>query len=143
MGLIKNYKFILAGTLLLIVLIILRNSGTGHFRYDAMKLAEPSFSGMNIIDAEGMASLTGKELLVCLTPEQNIVPEFKGTTLSIPYDSVLTKKYRNLLGNNNGSVILYSPDISVSARVWMVLSQSGFRDVFILDPAGDEVPVNK
>jgi len=143
MELIKKYRFILAGVLVLTVLIILRNSGTGHFRYDAKKWAEPSFSGMNILDYEGMNSLSGEKLLVLLTPETSIGQEFEGPNISIPYDSVMTKKYRNMLRSHNGPVILYSSDISVSSRVWMLLSQSGFRDIFILDPEKNEEPLNE
>ncbi len=143
MELIKRYRFIIAGILALIALIILRNSGTGHFRYDARKWADPSFSGANIIDRYAINSLPGEELLVFLTPDLGSTLTFEGPALSIPYDSILSKKYRHLLGTHSGSVILYSSDISVSARAWMALSQSGFRDIFVLDPDGNEELANK
>jgi hypothetical protein len=143
MELTKKYRYIIAGILVLLVLIIMRNSGTGHFRYDANKWAEPSFSGANIIDSRGMDSLSGEELLVSLTPDTGIAMTFKESYISIPYDSILSGKYRKVLGSHNGSIILYSSDISVSAKIWMALRQSGFREIFILDPYGDEVPVNK
>jgi len=41
-----------------------------------------------------------------------------------------------------GPVILYSNDISVSARVWMVLSQTGIKNIYILDTSvGNERPI--
>jgi len=143
MELIKKYRFIIAGILVLVALIILRNSGTGHFRYDARKWAEPSFSGANIIDRHGIDSLPGEKLMVFLTPDLVSALTFEVPALSIPYDSILTKKYRHLLARHSGSVVLYSSDISVSARVWMALSQSGFRDIFVLDPDGNEELANK
>ena len=143
MELIKKYRLIIAGILILIGLIILRNTGTGHFRYDAKRWAEPSFSGTNIIDKNGLDSLPGAELLVFLTPDTISDLSFEGPSLSIASDSIITRKYRKLLKDHNGSLILISSDISVSARVWMLLSQSGYRNIFIFDPAKDEEPVNE
>jgi hypothetical protein len=143
MELIKKYRFIIAGILVLVALIILRNSGTGHFRYDARKWAEPSFSGANIIDRHDINFLPGEELLVFLTPDLGSTLIFEGPALSIPFDSILTKRYRHVIGRHSGSVVLYSSDISVSARTWMALSQSGFKDIFVLDPDGNEELANK
>ena len=143
MELIKKYRLIIAGILILIVLIVLRNTGTGHFRYDAKRWAERSFSGTNIIDENGLDSLPGVKLLVFLTPDTVSGLSFEGPSLYIPSDSILTRKYSRLLKSHKGSLVLFSSDISVSARVWMLLSQSGYRNIFVFDPVEDEVPLNK
>jgi hypothetical protein len=55
----------------------------------------------------------------------------------IPADSILSKKYSKQIRRNNGPVLLCSSELSVSARTWMILSQSGFKDVYIFSGDSD------
>jgi 3-mercaptopyruvate sulfurtransferase SseA len=41
---------------------------------------------------------------------------------------------------NKGPVILVSGDTSVSARVWMVLSETGMKNLYILTGKSTEAP---
>ncbi|MCK7537140.1 MAG: rhodanese-like domain-containing protein [Marinilabiliales bacterium] len=47
-------------------------------------------------------------------------------------ESILEKENLKLIRKNKGPVILCSDDSSVSARVWMVLSEMGIKNIYIL-----------
>jgi 3-mercaptopyruvate sulfurtransferase SseA len=51
---------------------------------------------------------------------------------NIPADSILSKKYLNTIRKHNGPVILFSSEMAVSARIWMLLSQMGCKNIYIL-----------
>ena len=48
--------------------------------------------------------------------------------------SILAKENIRIIRNSKGPVILASGDITISARIWMVLSEMGLKDLFILQP---------
>jgi hypothetical protein len=50
---------------------------------------------------------------------------------------ILEKENLSLIRKNNGPVILFSEDSSVSARIWMVLSEMGMRNIYILQEQAD------
>lgn len=130
--LIRRYSLALAVIVPLAAIIIIRNSGTGRFRYDAGRWAEPTFSGSNIITPEKASQLKGDILIVELDREVSVPENIKGRILLIAPDSLFTGKEIKSIYRNNGPVLLNSTDYSVAAKTWMVLSQSGFRNLYIL-----------
>jgi len=142
MKLLKRYRFIIIGLIALLALILIRSFGTGHFRYDAKRWTELSTTGENILNKGELSALTGDKLIVYLTTETDYDLPFAGTGATIAADSVLTPENKKALNSHKGPVILYSNDISVSARVWMVLSQTGIKNIYILDTSvGNERPI--
>jgi hypothetical protein len=131
MELIRKYGYIVLTIIIVTLLVVLRSAGTGHFRYDAKKWAGPSFSGSNIITQANISSLKGNKLLIMLGAGQQGIGGIDCKVISIPPDSILSKKHVSLIRGNKGAVILYSKDYSLSSKVWMVLSQSGFRNIYI------------
>jgi hypothetical protein len=49
----------------------------------------------------------------------------------------LNKNNFSLIGKHNGPVLLYSADPGLSARIWMLLSQMGRRNIYILTDSTD------
>jgi len=143
MELIRKYGYIVLITAVVIVLVILRSTGTSHFRYDAKKWAGPSFTGSNIITQSNISTLKGDKLIITLGAAQQ-VPEGIGVkTIQIPPDSILTKKYISLIRGSAASIILFSNDYSLSSKVWMVLSQAGFRNIYIYSADQDNEVLKK
>jgi hypothetical protein len=140
MELIKKNIYIILIIAFVLALVVIRNTGTGHFRYDAKRWAKASYSGSNIITRDKLSALHGKLLLLTLGNEQKPRIGEGIRILPVPPDSILAKKYISEIRSNNGPVILYSADYSVSSKIWMVLSQAGFRNIFIYaDSAGNEI----
>lgn len=134
---LKKYRYILVAVIVLSVLTAVRALNPAIFRYDAVKWAATSVAGENMITADRLASAGDGILLVKLDADCK-APEITGA-------AILTADPRDLLSGvnikrirqNKGPVVLCSGDASVSARVWMILSETGIRDLYVLkkDPA--------
>jgi len=134
---VKKYKYILAAVALFAVLVVVRAFNPGIFRYDAVKWAEPSVKGENIISKDKLPAIRGEVLFVILETDCQ-VPDLPGSGIMTadPHD-LGSGDYIRKIRKNNGPVVLCSRDMSLSARVWMILSETGIRDLYILktDPA--------
>jgi hypothetical protein len=131
MNFLKKYKTILLILVPVIILVIIRSFGINHFRTDARKHAEASFSGSNIITPEKASDLEGKKLLVIF--EKDVIKhDFPGEIISLAPESILEKKKIKTLLNHNGPVLLSSSEISVAVRAWMILSQMGAENIYVL-----------
>ena len=132
MKFIKQYWLVLSLFLLAVILVLIRTFSQNNFRYDAVKWAEPSVIGSNILTEDQIATLSGEILLISLGNEASIDRQFQNNTMNINPESILEKTNLNRIRKNSGPVILYSGDNSVSARVWMVLSEMGMKNIYIL-----------
>lgn len=132
-----RYKYILAAFVVLAVLAVIRTYNPDIFRYDAVKWADPSATGENIVTPEKLPEIGGKVLFVMLD-EDCQVPEIPGAeVLATDPEDLLSGEVMRKIRRNEGPVVLCAGDSSVSARVWMVLSETGIRKLYILkkDPA--------
>ena len=132
MDFLKKYKIILLIVIPVVILVLIRALSNNHFGIDARKLAEHSFSGSNIITPDKLSQLDGEKLLVILGKETKSISVLTKKSISISPDSVLVKENLRILRNHEGPVLLWSSDNAVSVRIWMLLSQMGFGELFIL-----------
>jgi hypothetical protein len=137
MNLIKKYGIILAIVLPVVLLVVIRSAGTGHFGNDAAKLSAPSINQSNIITTDKLSSLRGDILIISLSEPfpANMTSDYK--TISIQTDSILTKKYLKIIKGNDGPVVLFSSDPALSARIWIILANMGIKNLFILNDSTD------
>ena len=138
MKFLKQYRIILAIFLLVLSLVLIRTISPGNFKYDAVRWAEPSATGSNIINEAQLDSMTGKKLLVDLGAEPVSGSRFGNITVKMDPGSILDKQNMKLIRKNGGPVILYSEDISEVARIWMILSEMGVRDLYIFSESANE-----
>ncbi|MCX6327093.1 MAG: hypothetical protein NT144_10660 [Bacteroidia bacterium] len=137
MSLIKNYKVVIAVVLPILILVLFRSFGTNHFKSDAKKWAEPSAMRSNIITIEKTGTLSGEKLFLNLDDGGSGINGITRDELNIPSDSILCKKYLNIIRNHDGPVLLFSTETAVSARIWMILSQMGYKNIYILTNDAD------
>jgi len=71
-------------------------------------------------------------LLITLGNKAPAIEQVKDKIVQLNPGSILEKSNLSLIRKNKGPVILFSEDNSVSARVWMVLSELGIKNIFIL-----------
>jgi hypothetical protein len=129
---IKKYKEVIAIVLIVLILVLIRTLGTSHFKKDAKKWVEPSVKGANIISPEMSRVLKGKKLIINLDKEINEISDLTGNVQNIPADLVLGSKYFIIREKHDGPVLLYSKETEVSVRIWMILSQMGCSNIYIL-----------
>jgi hypothetical protein len=137
MELIKNNRVVIIIVLTLLVLILFRSSGLNHFKNDAKKWAEPSIVQSNRITAEKVSSLTGKTLIINLDKGEKSDSGLPGEFQNIQADSILYKDHISMILKHEGPVLLLSSDLGLSARIWMLLSQMGRRNMYILTDSVD------
>jgi hypothetical protein len=132
MELLSRYKIVIAVVLPILILVLIRTLGPDQFKSDAKSLAEPSVMRSNIIMADKIDALAGEKLIINLSKEESEINKMVSDALIIPADSILLRNNLNNVRRHNGPVLLFSTDIAVSARVWMVLSQMGYKNIYIL-----------
>jgi hypothetical protein len=132
MNVINKYKVVFAIVLPILILILFRIFGTNHFKPDAKRLADPSVMRSNTINIEQSGTLSGKKLIINLDKKFNGISEMTMDAQNISADSILSKKYLNTIRKHDGPVLLFSSETAVSARIWMILSQMGCKNIYIL-----------
>lgn len=140
MKFLKQYRLALVIFLVIVAFVLLRSFSRTGFRYDAARWAEASVDGSNLLTRDQLSALEGEIMLLNLGGENNLPDEFKEKAVSVSPESITGKERLKQIRNHRGPVILYSANGSVSTRVWMILSEMGMKNVFILsDPVSDAV----
>ena len=137
MELIRKFRLVIAIVLPILILVLIRSFGVSHFKNDARKWAEPSINKSNIVKIEQVGSLKGEILMICLDKEADSIRKLSGELRNIPPDSILNKNHSTQIMKHDGPVLLYSSDPGLSARIWMLLSQMGRRNIYILTDSTD------
>ncbi|MCJ7821230.1 MAG: rhodanese-like domain-containing protein [Bacteroidales bacterium] len=132
MNFLKQYWLILAVFILLTLLVLIRTFSQSNFRYDAVKWAEPSAMGTNIVTEDQISSHGDEILLINLGHDTADNIRVQDKTMKMNPESILEKSNLTLIRKNKGPVVLYSADNSVSARIWMILSEMGIKNIYIL-----------
>lgn len=127
----RRYWLVLTITLLALILVLIRTY-SHNFRYDAARWAGPSALRSNIVTADQIHTMGSDMLLVALGNETPPIELSKDKILKLNPESIIEKVNLSTIRKNKGPVVLYSEDNSVSARVWMVLSEMGIKNIFIL-----------
>lgn len=137
---LKQYRFSLILFLVIVALVLLRSFSPAGFRYDAARWAEASTDGSNMLTIDQVSALEGEVMLLNLGSEAELPGVLEARRVSLDPEAVTDKENLKTIRKHRGPVILYSANGSVSSRVWMILSEMGIKNVFILiDPASDAV----
>jgi len=132
MNFLKQYWLILAIFILVTLLVLIRTFSQKNFRYDAVKWAELSAMGTNIVTEDQIPSHGDEILLINLGHDTADNIRVQDKTMKMNPESILEKSNLTLIRKNKGPVVLYSADNSVSARIWMILSEMGIKNIYIL-----------
>lgn len=131
MKFIKQNWLVISIFLLVVLLVLIRTFNQKNFRYDAVKWAEQSALGSNILTEDQVEALDGEKLMIAFGNDLTVSKQFQNITLRMDPESILEKANLDILRRNKGPVILFSDESSVSAKVWMVLSEMGLKNIYI------------
>ncbi len=137
MEFIKKIKTVIVIVLVILALVIIRSSGMYHFKNDAKKWAEISMKQSNKLTINEARSLPGNHLIISLDTSYSGNDGLSGDIKNIPAKSILDKKNIRLIMGHDGPVLLSSSDPGVSARIWMILSQMGRKNIYIVTSDSD------
>lgn len=140
MKFVNKYKTLIIITSVTIILVLLRTLSVGHFKSDARVLAQPSVNHSVIVSDKQLSTIAGDIMFLKLDRNESLMKDIAGKVFTVSVDSVLIKRNLKKILHHKGPVMLISTDKAVSARIWMILSQLGRRDIFILtDDPDNEV----
>jgi hypothetical protein len=137
MEFLKKIKVVIVIVLIILVLVLIRSTGIYHFKNDAKKWAEASVKQSNRLTIDQAGSLKGNYLIISLDKGVSTISKLTGKVEIIPADSVLNKNHITMIMKHDGPVLLFSSEAGLSARIWMILSQMGCRNIFILTKNAD------
>jgi len=140
MKLIKQYWLFLTIVVLVVAMVLIRSFSRNSFRYDASRWVAASADGSNLMTPEQAAEAGDQMLLVSLGNNPEPAGQFKERTVMISPEVILDRENIRLIRKNKGPVVLTSGDASVSARVWIVLSEMGMKNIHILRNEGADRP---
>jgi hypothetical protein len=69
--------------------------------------------------------------MVDLSERGDLLADREGA-VNIPAGSVMAKENLRKLRDQNGNIVLASEDPALTAKIWMMLSQMGFKNLYIL-----------
>ena len=128
----RPYLLVILIVLPVVVLVLIRAWSPGSFKPDAGKRAEASFTGANLLTREQVAALGSKPLIVKLVSGDAARLTGSPDTLFVKAGLLLEKENLKVIHGHHGPVILVSDDPAISAKAWMILSQMGYHDLFVL-----------
>jgi hypothetical protein len=137
MKIVKKYIIVIAIALPVLILITVKTFNATGFKYDAKRWSGPSFNGSNLVSISGLSTIQGNKLIVILDNGGGKEFDKSIVTVSIPPDDILERKNLKLIREHKGPVLLYSADPSLSSRIWMIISQTGVKDIYILTDSKD------
>lgn len=129
---LKQYWIVSAIFLIVLATILIRTFSNGNFKYDSGRWAEPSVLRSNIITEGQLSDLKGDKLIISLGKSGKPDDKFTGYSIGINPDSILDSKFLEIIRRRKGPVILEASENGISARVWMLLSQMGIKNIYIL-----------
>jgi hypothetical protein len=130
MKIIYKYRTVIAIVLPILILVLIRLLNPNHFKPDAGLWASQSLEHKNLITRNDLSILPGDKLIIILDNAE--IEGIIGKTVKFTPDSVIIRPNLKTLRKHKGPILIYSSDQSLSSRIWMVLSQLGIRDLFIL-----------
>jgi hypothetical protein len=141
MEIIKTNKILISIVVIILILVIVRAMDVNHFKSDAKRWAEKSMNHSNTVTPEQVRILKGSILAINLDNKMMPGEKVTGDLRNISADSILSRKIFKSILKHNGPVLIYSDKPALSARIWMVLSQMGCKELYILtSETGNEIP---
>jgi hypothetical protein len=128
-----NLTILLISSLLLMLLVAVLVKSFNHkdFQPDARKWAAASVDGSNVVQAESLNTQREKLLIIDLDKSDFTIGASE--TMNIAASEILEKNNLKKIRKFNGKVAIVAEDKALKARVWMILSQTGIRHLYILE----------
>ena len=134
----KRFALVFAVVLPVFLLVMVKSGTRGHFRNNAVKWAGSSADLSNVMTTGQLGKMGDNVLIVDMGSKGNVTGTWE--KIHIPATDLLSKENQRRLRNHHGTIVLYAEDPGVLARMWMLLSQMGFKKLYMLaDDTGNEV----
>jgi hypothetical protein len=129
---IKKLKIVLFVIVVLLILVIVRNTDRHLFKKEVKTAIEVASTNSNLITMNQLQKHT--EPYVVIDLGSNVLSDslhFQHS-VQIPFEKLLDKPNRTMLKEAKGTLILFSEDIAIASKAFIILNQLGFKDLRIL-----------
>jgi hypothetical protein len=137
MNLLKNLKIVIPVLVVLLILVLVRNSNQSVFKGDVKTAIEAAQNNSNLLSPNQVHELKSRWMVVNL--ENSELPDSLQleNSIRLPFENLLDKANRKILEDFEGDLVLYSADAAKASKAWVILNQLGFKKVFILNIGGN------
>jgi hypothetical protein len=134
----RHYGIIFFIVIPVAILVLIRSASTTHFKHNARQLAAASFTNSNTVRWDQLGVLGTKSLIIDLSDQDYLRKTHPEGTVNIPFRSLLDKDSQMMLQDHNGPLLLYSIEPATAAKAWIILSEMGYHNLFILQDGADD-----
>ena len=138
MNQIKKLGYIFLFLIILLVLVLVRSFNPNLFKQDTGKAVEAAINKGNSITFTQLKALNTQYVVINLGTGGKFDSVKIKNSINIPVENLLDKANQAIFKESKDEIILYSSDVSTTAKVWVILNQLGYKKLLILTP--DEQP---
>jgi len=138
MNQIKKLGYIFLFLIILLVLVLVRSFNPNLFKQDQGKAVEAVLNNKNSITLAQLKALNTQYVVINLGTGGKFDSIKIKNSINIPVENLLDKANQTIFKESKNEIILYSSDVSTTAKVWVILNQLGYKKLLILTP--DEQP---
>jgi len=138
MNQIKKLGYIFLFLIILLVLVLVRSFNPNLFKQDTGKAVEAAINNSNSITFTQLKALNTQYVVINLRTGGKFDSIKIKNSINIPVENLLDKANQTIFKESKNEIILYSSDVSTTAKVWVILNQLGYKKLLILTP--DEQP---
>ena len=137
MNQLKSLKIVIPVLVVLLILVLVRNSNQSVFKGDVKTAIEAAQNNSNLLSPDQVHELKSQCLVVNLGNSELPDSLQLKNSIRLPFENLLDKANRKMLEDFEGELVLYSADAAKASKAWVILNQLGFKKVFILNIGGN------
>lgn len=134
---IKSLGIVFPIIVIILVLVVARTSNKNLFKKDPQYAIDVATKSINSVSVEDLKKLSPQYMVVNLNNADKYNPSQFERSINIPFESLLDKTNRKVLDEARGEIVLFSDDISIVSKAWVILNQLDITNVLILHPKGN------
>ncbi|MDB4581981.1 rhodanese-like domain-containing protein [Draconibacterium sp.] len=134
---LKSFISVFITLLIILVFVFARTSNKNLFKQDSIRAIEASRNGNNAISSSGLENLSAPYIVINLSNSEVSNTFQSQNIINIPFENLLDKTNQKILNDAEGKIVLYSKDVSIASKAWVILNQLNFENVFILESEED------
>jgi len=131
---LKNLQYVFLFLIIIVVLVLVRSFNPNLFRQVPGTAVESAQNNSNSITLAQLESLKTQYLVINLGSGGKFDSIRIKNSINVPIENLLDKKNLTILNESKDEIILYSADVSTTAKAWVILNQLGIKKLFILAP---------
>ena len=140
----KTLIIVFIPLVLLVIFVLLSLINKERFEYDAIQTHKISQYKNYTINPQQLKdkNKSASVILIDLRGEKEFRKGSIQNALNVPFSELLENEELIKLKSTDNELILYSSSLSTSAKAWIILVQSGYKNLYLLDASIESISEN-